>query len=54
MFVSEVVELGIFKDLFFALRYKLHIFVFRLEGHAYVLCDNFGVVKNMSIPVSVF
>ena len=35
------------------LRYKLRVFGVRLEGPAYVFCDNSGVVNNMSIPESV-
>ena len=37
----------IFKDFIVAQRYKGRIFGVRLEGPAYILCDNHGVVKNM-------
>ena len=52
-FGSEFVALHICKDLIVALRYKLRMFGVRLEGPAYVFCDNRGVVKNVSIPESV-
>ena len=52
-FGSKLVALRICKDLIVALRYKLRMFGVRINGPAYVFCNNRGVVKNMSIPESV-
>ena len=49
-FGSKLVVLMICKYLIVALRYKLWVFGVRLEGPAYVFCDNSGVVNKLSIP----
>ena len=49
-FGSKLVALRICKDFIVVLRYKLRMFGFILEGHAYAFCDNRGVVKNTNIP----
>ena len=48
-FGSELVTLRICKYFIVVLRYKLRVFGVILEGPAYVVFDNCGVVKNMSI-----
>ena len=52
-FVRKLVVPGSFKDMIFALRYKLRMFGVILDGPVYILCDSRGVVKNMIIPESV-
>lgn len=51
-FGSEFVALRIAKEMIVGLRYKLRMFGVPLRGPASVLCDNQGVVKNVSIPES--
>ena len=53
-FGSEFVALRNALDVILALRYKLRMFGVPSEGPAQVYCDNQGVVKNTSIPESVF
>jgi hypothetical protein len=48
-FGSEMVALRICRDLIVGLRYKLRMFGVAIDGPANVLCDNHGVVKNVSI-----
>ena len=52
-FGSEFVALRIAWDLIVGLWYKLRMFGISIVGPASVLCDNQGVVKNTSLPVSV-
>jgi hypothetical protein len=52
-FGSEFVALRIAKDMIVALRYNLRMFGVPIEGPAYVMCDNNGVVKKTSIPQSM-
>jgi hypothetical protein len=51
-FGSEFVALRVAKELIVALRYKLRMFGVPIIGPASILCDNQGVVKNVSIPES--
>ena len=51
-FGSEFVALRICKEMIVALQYKLQMFGVPIDGPANVLCDNCGVVKNVSIPES--
>jgi hypothetical protein len=51
-FGSKFVALRNACDVIISLRYKLRMFGVPLEGPAQVYCDNQGVVKNTSIPVS--
>ena len=51
-FGSEFVALLICKELIFALRYKLHIFVVPLDVPTDAFCDNRGVVMNLIKPGS--
>ena len=52
-FGVEFVALRAAKEMIVALRYKLQIFGVANDGPANVFCDNNGVVKNMTIPVSM-
>jgi hypothetical protein len=52
-FESEMVVLQICKELIVAMHYKLRIFGVEIDGPANVICDNHGVVKNVSVPVSM-
>ena len=52
-FGSEFVVLRIATDMVEALRYELQMFGVKLDGLAYMFCDNQSVDKNASIPTSV-
>jgi hypothetical protein len=52
-FGSEFVALRNARNLIVALRYKLRMFGIPINGPTKTYCDNQGVVKNVSIPVSV-
>jgi len=51
-FGSKFVALQIGEELIEGLCYKLQMFGVLIDGPAWVLCDNEGVVKNSSIPES--
>ena len=52
LFGSEFVALRIAKNLIVSLHYKLRMFGAPLDGFTGVFCDNQGMVKNTSLPVS--
>ena len=52
LFGSEFVALHIAKNLIVSLHYKLRMFGAPLDGFTGVFCDNQGMVKNTSLPVS--
>ena len=52
LFGSEFIALHIAKNLIVSLRYKLRMFGAPLDGFTGVFCDNQGMVKNTSLPVS--
>ena len=51
-FGSDFVALRICKELIFALRYKLRMFLIPIEGPTNIFCDYSGVVLNSSRPES--
>ena len=53
-FGSEFVALRVLTEMIESLRYKLRCFGIPVEGPVEVFCDNMSVVKNSSIPKSVF
>ena len=52
MFGSELVALGIWRDMIMEIRFKLKMFGVPMDVPANVLCVSNGVVKNINIPES--
>jgi hypothetical protein len=53
-FGSEFVEVWTACDLIISMHYKLRMFGIPIEGPAQVFCNNQGIVKNTSLPKSIF